>query len=201
MPIHCSPANFPSHHPQKPSSLPLKKHSLCEFKSVWCFHLQWKKKKYVNYGCNSSVSDYIFLQHRCRFDSVSCKSFVISCVCLSSFPSLCVPLLCEKMFLGLCTNKKKAAAHIICLLCMTKQLLWCSKNWDALHNWKKYTIKSEVTMLNMDTYEYRPFVRQNETYNCYNWLLRSVFFMRVFLLEIFGEDRKTERKLKTTSIP
>lgn len=97
------PANFPSHHHTKPSSMPIESHPPCKFKS---FHLHSDsfvednrkrcekdlsvlRMQFVGFGFN------FLLQHRCRFDSVSCKSLL----CAGRFFTLAAmawPLLCAK---------------------------------------------------------------------------------------------------------
>lgn len=162
--------------------MPMPIESIYSFKS---FHLHLgfiaEKRIRVYYGCNSSVLAH-FLQHHCRFDSVSCKSLFCADLSLSLARSVFCHC-CAKNIPWPLRKQRESSAYLyfIRLLCMAKQLLWCSRKIEMLKTEEKtgillsgIQIKSEITLLDMDTltHKYRPFVRQNGTHNCSNWLLR-----------------------------
>lgn len=118
MPMHCSQqtSRVTSLH-TKPSPMPIE--SISRFWRFKSFHLhlgfvRWQqsekkdaeKRIRVYYGCNSSVSAY-FLPHRCRSDSVSCKSLFCAGLSLSlPLVATVLALLCEKYSLAFAQTKK-----------------------------------------------------------------------------------------------
>lgn len=207
MPIHCVTSKLPvtSSHTKPSHRCPCPLKASIRSRVSTCI---WGSLLRKEYEC---ITDAIR-----RFQRIFCSTvaglipFLVNhCfvqICLSLLLARSFAIVVRKIFLGLCANKENLRRtyilyNIICLLCMAKQLLWCSRKIEMLKTEEKtgillsgIQIKSEITLLDMDTltHKYRPFVRQNGTHNCSNWLLRVFLWCVSFVLEISanGENWK-----------
>lgn len=203
MPIHCVTSKLPvtSSHTKPSHRCPCPLKASIRSRVSTCI---WGSLLRKEYEC---ITDAIR-----RFQRIFCSTVagLIPFLVNHCFVQICLSL-ARSVFCHCCAKnipwplrkqrESSAYLYFIRLLCMAKQLLWCSRKIEMLKTEEKtgillsgIQIKSEITLLDMDTltHKYRPFVRQNGTHNCSNWLLRVFLWCVSFVLEISanGENWK-----------